>query len=170
MFCSKCGFQNADSAKFCSECAAPLSGPSGQPDSKSSSKLLLWLLLGAISLIVIISASISNHDGEQLTPPAGQGTTPRTGNIANDKLLALSAAEQAYALGAIVNDNCTGDKVFYMGIDATDNGAFWSVHCVGGGSYEVEVSANAAGTTKVLNCSVLKAIGGGECFRRFKGQ
>ena len=65
---------------------------------------------------------------------------PATVNIAHDRLSALDPASQTMTLAALVStpdDQCTGEKTFFMGMNPEDNGAFWSVACSNGKSYHL---------------------------------
>jgi hypothetical protein len=93
-------------------------------------------------------------------------------NGANDWLLAQTPVVQADMLGKTVGERCKGKTAFYQGpiknglpIPGTENDAFWSVLCMDGRSFKVEVHPDGSG--QVLECSVLKALHGGECFKNF---
>jgi hypothetical protein len=93
-------------------------------------------------------------------------------NGANDWLLAQTPVVQADMLGKTVGERCKGKTAFYQGpiknglpIPGTEDDAFWSVLCTDGRSFEVEVHPDGSG--QVLECSVLKAMHGGECFKKF---
>lgn len=154
---------------------------------------------GVVAVVVIVVCLVilgrstgcdSNQDQavQQQAPLAPRVQAFNTGNPANDRLLALPQSDQAAALGAIAGEGCVGYRAFYMGIFSSksphqtkeeqrlaailsmDHEAFWSVGCTNGASYEVGISADAAGSTKVLDCSVLRAIAKTDCFVRFKDQ
>ena len=101
--------------------------------------------------------------------PSSAESPFNTGNVANDKLSALSEEEQARYLGAVASASCNGTRAFYMG-SSHDHTAFWSVACRNGSSYSVEVDADELGSTKVLECSVLRAVTGTSCFVKLKNQ
>ena len=88
-------------------------------------------------------------------------------NSANAYLLSLAPEARATILGQAVGEGCVGKTTFYMGMAksgfAKDKG-FWSIRCQNGGAFVVE--ANPDGTTSVLECAVLKRVGGGECFKK----
>ena len=65
-------------------------------------------------------------------------------------------------------ENCSAvSRTFYQG-SSRDGSAFWSVTCVGGVDWQVMIKNTARGDTRVLECSVLRAVGGGQCFTRLK--
>jgi len=146
------------------------------------------LVTGVLICSIGCDSNSDEQAGQQQAPPAQSVQSFSTGNPANDKLLALPQSEQASVLGTIAGAGCVGNRAFYMGIFSRtqpgqtkkeqqlaailqmDHNAFWSVGCTNGASYEVEISADEAGSTKVVNCSVLKVVGHSDCFVRFKNQ
>jgi len=77
----------------------------------------------------------------------------------------MRADQQAKALGQVAGEGCAGKTAFFMGM-LPDNRASWSVLCTNGKSYNVSISPDAGGSTKVLECSVLKTIGRVDCFKK----
>ena len=110
---------------------------------------------------------------QQATPapkPVTQQATPapKPVNIANDRLLALPKDQQAVMLGQVVGEGCIGKLIFYRGIGKTGlakDKAYWAVRCANGKSYMVEISPDARGSTSVLDCPILKAVGI-DCFKK----
>jgi len=47
-----------------------------------------------------------------------------------------------------------------------DDAAYWNVSCNNGQSYNVQVPANPSAKTRIMECSIMKAIGV-ECFKKF---
>ena len=85
-------------------------------------------------------------------------------------------------LGKVVGNRCKGKAAFYQGtlkgphasadprlivprVDLAENDTFWSVMCADGRSFEVELHPDGSG--HVLECSVLKSMRAGECFKKF---
>jgi hypothetical protein len=93
-----------------------------------------------------------------------------TGNVANDRLLALNNVEQAYYLGKVTDQGCVGQRAFYMGMERASHKAFWSVHCVSGNEWAVEIDPDANGATTVLDCATLTAVARVNCFVKFNNQ
>ena len=116
-------------------------------------------------------ATIAGEKGQTASKPTVQKreSTFNTGNVANDRLLALTEREQAFFLGTVVNEGCVGNRAFYRGIWPKDRSAYWSVGCTNGASYGVKLAADAVGSTKIVECSVLKAVGI-NCFEKIKDQ
>lgn len=56
---------------------------------------------------------------------------------------------------------------FYMGSDTTGT-ATWSVRCSNGREVAISIQANATGSSRVIDCSVLKAVAGVPCFQKFR--
>lgn len=95
-------------------------------------------------------------------------TAAHAENRSNDYLLSISPAEQAKMLGRVVGSHCAGHTAFYMGISETgfsQDKAFWSLRCVDRREFAVQV--NPDGTSKVLECAVLKTMKAGTCFKKF---
>jgi hypothetical protein len=91
-------------------------------------------------------------------------------NGANAYLLSLAPDARALILGKVVGQDCVGKETFYMGIGTSGfakDKAFWSVRCSNGRPYAVQ--ANPDGTSSVLECSALKALHAGECFKKLSG-
>ena len=91
----------------------------------------------------------------------------RSGNSINDRLLSMSAAEQATTIAHNVGQNCVGAEAFPMGV--TNSGkargfAYWSVRCKDGRSFAIQIAPN--GETQVVDCRLLKE-NGKECFKKF---
>ena len=93
-------------------------------------------------------------------------------NTAHALLFNKRPSEQAHFLGTAVEyvgDKCTGEKAFFMGF-SSDNSAFWSVGCSNGDEYVVQIFADAGGSSRVLDCGVLKLVSGVECFKKLSAQ
>jgi hypothetical protein len=91
-------------------------------------------------------------------------------NPGNDMMLNLSSSKQktelqkTIASGGIACSSVT--KTMYQGQDKKGN-AFWSAACSNGKSYVVMIYNDAEGSTKALDCGVLKALAGTSCFTKF---
>jgi len=82
----------------------------------------------------------------------------------------MTEAEQARYLGVAVEDNCVGDRAFYMGWNHADQSAYWSVRCTDGHEYAVSIESDSVGSTQVLDCSMLKVVAKVNCFQTLKEQ
>lgn len=88
-------------------------------------------------------------------------------NGANAYLQSLSSSARTAMLGKIVGAGCVGSQTFYMGLGTAGlakDDAFWSVRCQNGRAYVVQ--AHPDGKSTVLECSVLKDMHAGECFKK----
>jgi hypothetical protein len=124
--------------------------------------------LAAISAIVFgiwVGKSPNDFSASPTALTSVSANGPRNG--ANDYLLALSDDARLKMLGGVVGNKCSAKSTFYMGIGASglakDKG-FWTVQCRDGRAFAVE--ANPDGTSIVLECSLLKSMHAGECFRK----
>lgn len=91
-------------------------------------------------------------------------------NPGNDMMLGLSSSKQKVELqktissGGIACPSVT--RTMYQGQDKKGN-ALWSAACSNGKSYVVMIYNDAEGSTKALDCGVLKAVAGTSCFTKF---
>ena len=168
MFCPKCGNQVADSADFCSRCGKAVSTVEPNKPKASSKVWLLWFLLVPILMSVVLSFVPSSSTSETKTDLKSVEHIASTGNPAHDLLVTHKESEQAFLLGKIVQEGCSGNRAFYMGMDK-EHDAFWSVGCTNGQSYEVEVHPDSTGSGKVLECSFLKLVHI-NCFEKLSDQ
>jgi hypothetical protein len=94
-----------------------------------------------------------------------------TDNNVNNYLLSVSPKEQAAMLGKAAGEGCVGESAFNMGMMTTgptrDIGN-WSVTCTNGKSYSVGIYPD--GSSKILDCSVLKAVAHVDCSKRLDAQ
>jgi hypothetical protein len=64
-------------------------------------------------------------------------------------------------------ESCSGvNKTFYQGSDG-EGSAFWNVACNGGQSYSIMLKNDATGSTRIMDCKLLKAVTGSPCFKKF---
>jgi hypothetical protein len=119
----------------------------------------------SLTILFTLLAATACGPGGPAASPSERDTTPAP-NIANARLLKFSSSEQASFLGLAVGEGCRGVKAFYMGSSKRDE-AFWSVKCSDSRKYAVMISPDSTGSTRVMECSLLKAVNAGECFKRF---
>jgi len=134
------------------------------------------LLVAALVLMSLVGSLMPKSPEQTPTPPlASQAeTTTRTlpsgtlANPAHEKLIALSEVGRNAALGYVVEDeNCRVTRSFFQGVDNAGD-AFWSVACANGKAFQIVIENNSRASTRVLECEVLKAVGGTECFKKFR--
>lgn len=91
-------------------------------------------------------------------------------NPAHKKIESMSEpARQAFMVKYLNSNGETCprvDRTFLQGVNANGD-AFWNISCRPGKSYLLMIENNARGSTKVIDCAVLKAIKGGICFVKF---
>jgi hypothetical protein len=105
--------------------------------------------------------------------PAKQPTAradPRDPNEANRRLLALSEKDRRSMFYITLNtsgERCPEvTRTFYQGSAKPSWNALWNVECRDGPSYSIMIMSDEKGSTKVMTCGELRAMGGGECFTR----
>jgi hypothetical protein len=93
-----------------------------------------------------------------------------SGNRAHDLLASQPEASRDETLTALLKqsgENCDFvERTFFQGFDKSAN-ASWNVACRNGRAYSVTVYSDTSGSTKVLDCAVLKALAAVECFKKF---
>jgi hypothetical protein len=98
---------------------------------------------------------------------SGLAHSAGSGNRVNDRLLSLSAAEQANTIAKNVGQGCVGTDAFPMGVTSKGKArgfAYWSVRCKDGRSFALQIAPN--GEIFVVDCRLLQA-NGKECFKKF---
>ena len=67
---------------------------------------------------------------------------------------------------AVQEERCRVTQSFFQGFD-TSGSAFWNVACANRKTLSIMINNDARGSTRVLGCSTIKAMGGTECFKKF---
>ena len=123
-------------------------------------KQKLWLIVAAAAVLIFAWKAASYGTGRTR---ADSFAATGTGNAANDRILALSAVEQAAALGKLISERCAGAGAFYQGM--VKGQAFWSVRCSSGEAFQIAINPDAAGTTRVLVCGNAAPLAT-DCFKK----
>lgn len=91
-------------------------------------------------------------------------------NPVSDQVSALSEDQRRAVFAKLFQregERCPSvNRAFYQG-RARDGSAFWSVACAGGKDWQVMIRDTPSGDMRILDCAVLKAVGGGRCFKKF---
>jgi hypothetical protein len=94
---------------------------------------------------------------------------PALASGVNDQVLSLSETRRHEVFAKLISrsgERCSSvSRAFYQG-SASDGAAFWSLSCRGGIEWQVMLKPD--GSTRLLECKVLKAVNGGTCFTKFK--
>jgi hypothetical protein len=110
-------------------------------------------LLGSLLIVTIVSAS------EAVTNPT------------NQRLMSLPEAKRNEVWTLMFrgsNERCgTVTKSFYQGSYEETGSAFWNIRCSNGPDYQVMIENDAEGSTKILECAIVKLLHG-ECFKTFE--
>jgi hypothetical protein len=149
--CRKCNREISSEAAVCPDCGIKISSRGGIGTA--------FLALGAI-LMGLATLALIGRSNQAVETAAGSSAE----NPANDRILALSAVEQATALGKMVAERCAGTEAFYQGM--VKGHSFWSVRCSSGEAYQIAINPDAAGSTRVLVCGNAAPLAT-KCFKRF---
>lgn len=57
-------------------------------------------------------------------------------------------------------------RTFFQGA-AVNGDAFWNVACSNGKAFSIQVNGDSEGSTKIMDCAMLKLVNAGECFKAF---
>lgn len=113
----------------------------------------MWLVIGCLAVIVV--------------SPVSTGWA----NPAHDRLAAMSELKRSELLAVFVESSghaChTVSRTFYQGEDSKGN-AFWNVECSDREAYVVQIKNDVPGSTTVLSCRQLRAVGGSACFKKLE--
>jgi len=93
-------------------------------------------------------------------------------NPGHEILLNLLDEERTQKLTRLMqasNEPCEAASNFFQGLDAEGN-AYWDVTCKNRKSYAIMIYNNPSGSTKILECGVLKLVTGVGCFTKFEKQ
>jgi hypothetical protein len=92
------------------------------------------------------------------------------GNATHAALMKLSPTDREAMLTTFMRSS--GEKcalvtrTFFQGFDSRRN-AYWNVRCSDGGAFVIQINSDAQGSTRILECSMMKLVGGGQCFKKF---
>jgi hypothetical protein len=146
--CKHCGRTLASGASEVQIVAAPKKKGSG------------WGLLGLIALLVVFMAWCASR------PPSGDGPVAAK-NPTHDALMEKRDFDRReYLKQAVVGvgDECgTAVAAYHQGM-AKDGTSIWNLRCGAGREYAITIPGAAGGTVKVLDCKVMKSVGGPPCF------
>jgi hypothetical protein len=65
-------------------------------------------------------------------------------------------------------ETCEVTRTFFQGVNKADGSAFWNVACRNSGALSIMITADAGGSTRITDCSVIKAVANVECFKPFE--
>jgi hypothetical protein len=92
-------------------------------------------------------------------------------NEAHQRMTAMSASERNSFLTRYLQssgERCDSvTKAFFQG-SSKQGQAFWNAACRNGKAYLIMINNDATGSSRIMDCSLLKAVNAGECFKPFK--
>jgi hypothetical protein len=97
------------------------------------------------------------------------GSPALSGNEAHEILSRMSPEKRNDAMTQHLtrsNEPCNVSRTFFQGFDRQST-AHWNVGCSNGQAYVVSIRNDAPGSTRILDCKVLKAAANVDCFKKF---
>jgi len=162
--CKECGNEISTKADACPKCGAKIR-------RTGCLTMGIAILIALVVLFMIVGSCQQAREGggsTSYTPSTSTSSTPSasTGNRANDGLLALSDSDRNNLFTRYMSGQKCGrvTRNFYQGINKGE--AFWSVECSDGSQYGVLVKPDANGSTRIMDCGVMKMLGV-KCFERW---
>lgn len=89
-------------------------------------------------------------------------------NEAQDRLSRLSYSKRNTVFTEILREESCGQVKlnFFQGV-SSDGSAFWNVICSNGNRLAIMIENDRLGSTKVLECDILKVVVKVDCFKKF---
>jgi hypothetical protein len=97
-------------------------------------------------------------------------TVAVSANPAHNLLVKLSEPERREKFTEFMHGSgepCVVVRTFFQGMDSKGN-AHWNVACSNKKSFGIMIYNDAVGSTKILECGVLKLFTQVECFKKFQ--
>lgn len=102
------------------------------------------------------------------------GTNATSANETHDRLSKLSTKDRNDFFTIFMrksNEDCgIVIKSFFQGFSKTSGSAFWNVACTNKKTFVIMINNDATGSTKILECSVVKLLTKVDCFKKFSDQ
>jgi hypothetical protein len=113
--------------------------------------LVMFLLVSGISLMADVVHSNKAH----------QILSDKSNQERNEALTVLLIQSKEDCDDVVRN--------FFQGLEP-EGGAFWNVTCKNGHSYIILIENDARGTTRIMDCALIKSLtkGKSKCFRKLK--
>ena len=166
--CEDCGKDFSDAAAACPNCGRPNKPPA--PTKRTGGGNGCLIVIGIFAMMiggVAFVGTLQNWAGK--TQPR-ETTITGTGNKAHDMLQAQSEErrrELLYKVLRSAGEQCDFvASTFFQGM-AKDGGAFWNARCGDDSRYSIVINSDATGSTKTMDCALLKAVAKVECFTKF---
>lgn len=162
--CEECGQQISTDVKACPNCGRirTSAGTLGR-----AVNLLFCLGIVIISMYTN-GCNTSNHSVPPKPPKERPVASASERNAAHAKMLKFTEEERLALMTQFMQQSgevCNADKSFFRGIDPKDDTAYWSISCTNGKSYQIAISSDSKGSTRMAECEMLKAMGV-NCFEK----
>ena len=102
-----------------------------------------------------------------------QSSERSSGNPAHDRLMKATEEERLQLFTHAAGGACTNvTKRFFAGLAGSRRRptAYWNIRCVDGRGFEVMVTPDRRGSTKIQDCDVLRRVANFHCFQRLQDQ
>ena len=102
-----------------------------------------------------------------------QSSQRSSGNPAHDRLVRATEEERVHLFTSVAGGVCTHvTETFFAGLAGSRRRptAYWNIRCVDGRRFEVMVTPDPRGSTKIQDCDVLRRVANFHCFQRLQDQ
>lgn len=95
MKCNNCGFENKDTAKFCTRCGKPVDAPKEESENNSKFKIIILCLIGIIVILALSFGFMLYNNGIASSPSNGQADSASPTSYESQQSTSSSSAQQS---------------------------------------------------------------------------